>query len=514
MKNCLSMNKVVCLLAAGIFCGGVLDMVAQPELIPKRDEQYRPQLHFSPLRGWNNDPNGLVWLDGEYHLYYQYNPNENKWGPMHWGHAVSRDLIHWEDLPIALYPDKLGTIFSGSAVVDWNNTAGFGEGVIVAIYTSAGEKQTQSIAYSTDKGRTFTKYEGNPVIPNPGINDFRDPKVFWHEDSEQWVMSLATGSTISFYGSPNLKQWEKLSEFGEGIGSHSGVWECPDLFPLVLDKEKKWVLLVSNGGTPNGGTATQYFVGKFDGREFCADPAPYPLWLDSGRDNYASVTWSDEPNGRRLVIGWMSNWDYANQVPSQVWRGGFTLPRELTLTRHPDGHALLNTVPAKEILSYAGRASATLKKNLAPNESIGAFSEAKTGPWMAKVKLKMPEKGICDLVLSNNQSEQCVLRVNADKGILETDRSRSGKINFHGGFVSGSKGLLYMDEDEVNLTIFVDSASVEMFVENGVSPQTTILYPKLPYDYLKILNFSDSDKRISVKAEIYPLESIWKCKCK
>ena len=178
MKNCLSMNKVVCLLAAGIFCGGVLDMVAQPELIPKRDEQYRPQLHFSPLRGWNNDPNGLVWLDGEYHLYYQYNPNENKWGPMHWGHAVSRDLIHWEDLPIALYPDKLGTIFSGSAVVDWNNTAGFGEGVIVAIYTSAGEKQTQSIAYSTDKGRTFTKYEGNPVIPNPGINDFRDPKCF------------------------------------------------------------------------------------------------------------------------------------------------------------------------------------------------------------------------------------------------------------------------------------------------------------------------------------------------
>ena len=243
-------------------------------------EQYRPQIHFSAKRNWINDPNGLVYFDGEYHLFYQHNPLGPEWGNMSWGHAISTDLIHWKQLNVALMPDDLGDIFSGCAVIDKNNTAGFGNNAMVAIYTSAGKVQSQSIAYSTDKGRTFTKYSANPALANPGIADFRDPKVFWHNESNQWIMSLATNQTISFYGSANLKSWKRLSEFGNGIGSHGGVWECPDLFPLTTVNGRKWELLVSNSGAPNGGTGTQYFIGNFDGTNFTAEDAPYPLWLD------------------------------------------------------------------------------------------------------------------------------------------------------------------------------------------------------------------------------------------
>ena len=259
--------------------------------------------------------------------------------------------MHWKHLPVAISPDGLGTIFSGSAVVDKDNTAGFGKNAIIAFYTSAGEQQAQSIAYSLDNGRTFTKYNHNPVIANPNIQDFRDPKVFWYAPEKKWIMSLATSQTITFYASKNLKQWEKLSEFGENIGAHTGVWECPDLFPLSYKGETKWILFVSiNPGGPNGGNATQYFIGNFDGTTFTPDPLPYPLWIDYGRDNYAGVTWSNIPesDGRRIFLGWMNNWDYGNMVPTQNFRSAMTLPRELRLADNGE-HLVVASFPIKEI---------------------------------------------------------------------------------------------------------------------------------------------------------------------
>ena len=320
----------------------------------KPSEPHRPAFHFTPKTGWMNDPNGMVYYEGEYHLFYQYYPDSTVWGPMHWGHAISRDLVSWEHLPIALYPDSLGLIFSGSAVVDWKNTSGFGingKPPLVAMFTHhlmRGEKagrhdfQYQSLAYSNDKGRTWTKYAGNPVIPNTNaIHDYRDTKVFWYAPDQKWVVVLAAGDHIMLYNSPNLKDWTYLSSFGKDLGAHGGVWECPDLFPLKVQgtTQEKWVLIQNmNPGGPNGGSAAQYFIGDFNGKSFILDAqltGDLPLWLDHGRDNYAGVTWSDVPaaDGRRLFIGWMSNWDYAQVVPTKSWRSAMTLPRQLVLAK-------------------------------------------------------------------------------------------------------------------------------------------------------------------------------------
>ena len=334
-------------------------------------EPQRPQFHFSPPQMWMNDPNGMVYYKGEYHLFYQHYPEDKVWGPMHWGHAVSKDLVYWRNLPIALYPDSLGLIFSGSAVIDWKNTSGFGingQPPMVAMFTHhlmAGEKagrsdfQYQSIAYSNDAGRSWTKYKGNPVIPNPGIRDFRDTKVIWHEGSKQWIVVLAAQNQVRFYGSPDLKNWTFLSNFGAEHGNHGGVWECPDFFPLKVSgsNQTKWVLLQSiNPGGPNGGSATQYFVGEFDGKSFRNDNAPDKvLWIDWGRDNYAGVTWSDAPAGRRLFMGWMSNWDYAQNVPTHPWRSATTVARELSLRQTSEGLRVFSqAIPEQKKLRAKG----------------------------------------------------------------------------------------------------------------------------------------------------------------
>ncbi|MBL0882935.1 MAG: glycoside hydrolase family 32 protein, partial [Chitinophagaceae bacterium] len=308
------------------------------------EELYRPDIHFTPPKAWMNDPNGMVYYKGVYHLFYQHNPDSSVWGPMHWGHATSKDLIEWQHEPIALFPDSIGTIFSGSAVVDSNNTAGFakpGETALVAIYTqhnTEGERaggldfQTQSLAYSVDDGKTWIKYVENPVIKNPGIKDFRDPKVIWLASQQKWVMSLAAQNKILFYSSKDLKNWTAESSFGENTGAHGGVWECPDLFPMQYDGKTIWVLIVNlNPGAPNKGSGTQYFLGDFDGHHF----KPFTnqtLWLDYGPDNYAGVTWSNTGD-QKILIGWMSNWMYANQVPTTVWRSAMTIPRELKLMK-------------------------------------------------------------------------------------------------------------------------------------------------------------------------------------
>ena len=302
-------------------------------------EQHRPQIHFTPKAHWMNDPNGMFYNKGVYHLFFQYYPGASVWGPMHWGHATSKDLMHWQEQPIALYPDSLGYIFSGSAVVDKSNTSGFGKKgqvPIVAIFTHhnmEGEKekrndfQNQSIAYSLDDGKTWVKYAGNPVLHNPGIVDFRDPKVMWYEAQKKWIMTLATKDRVTFYSSPNLKEWTKESEFGETLGAHGGVWECPDLFTLYDNGKKVWALTVSiNPGGPNKGSATQYFLGDFDGNRF-TPLSTETKWIDYGTDDYAGVTWSNTGN-RKIFLGWMSNWQYATIVPTNIWRSATTIPRE------------------------------------------------------------------------------------------------------------------------------------------------------------------------------------------
>ncbi len=408
---------------------------AQTETSPTASgfkETHRPQFHFSPAKMWMNDPNGMVYHKGEYHLFYQHYPDSTVWGPMHWGHAVSKDMIHWEHLPIALYPDSLGWIFSGSAVVDVNNTSGLGSKEnppMVAIFTYHSDPkakrkdfQTQGMAYSTDNGRTWTKYKENPVLPNPGIADFRDPKVSWHEASKQWVMILAVADHVELYGSKNLKNWSKLSEFGKTHGAHGGVWECPDLFPLPIDGKQKWVLLLSiNPGGIHGGSATQYFIGNFDGKKFTSDnPPKTTLWLDYGKDNYAGVTWSNIPaaDGRRLFLGWMSNWQYANQVPTSPWRSAMTLPRELSLRKTGAGLRVVSQ-PVKELASIRGESKEipgqTIEGRVTISEGV-AFTVATSEVQLEFDSIRQGQD--VGIELSNEQGQRVLIGYNAVKKFL------------------------------------------------------------------------------------------------
>ena len=324
-------------------------------------DHYRPLFHFSPPAHWMNDPNGLVWYEGEWHLFYQHNLD----GKLHWGHAVSADLTRWTPLPTALFPDADGDVWSGSAVVDVEDVSGFfgGGSGLIAFWTHHNTlapprgPQAQCLSFSRDRGRTWTPYAGNPVVPNPHIADFRDPKVIHHKPSGQWVMAVAVFDRIHFYTSPDLKCWTFGSAFGEGQGSHAGVWECPDLFPLSVDGspgESRWVLIVSISG--EGCVRTQYFVGDFDGANFRSEnPAETILWSDGGMDNYAAVSWANVPSadGRRLWIGWMNNWAYAWDVPTVGWKGTMTLPREVRLRRMPEGIRLTQT-PVRELETRRG----------------------------------------------------------------------------------------------------------------------------------------------------------------
>lgn len=453
------------------------------------NEKYRPLYHFTPLYGWMNDPNGMVYNNGEYHLFFQHNPYGSKWGNMHWGHATSKDLINWEHQPGAIAPDSLGTIFSGSAVIDKNNTAGFGTNALIAIYTSAGETQTQSIAYSTDNGKTFTKYNQNPVLADPAIADFRDPKVFWHDGTNQWIMSLATSQTITFYGSKNMKEWTKLSEFGEGIGDHGGVWECPDLISLKTpDGKTKWVLFVSiNPGGPNGGSATQYFIGDFDGKTFTPDSLPYPLWLDYGRDNYAGVTWSNIPtsDGRHLFIGWMNNWDYANNVPIVNFKSAMTVPRELSLVNNGK-HLVLANAPAKEVLGLRKSESEKITKfEVVDTYTIDKLLDNNTGAYELLMTVKVEQGNKFNFKLSNSKGEYTDFIFDIDQEKLSVDRTKSGLTDFSSNFASVNVAPL-VKKDSYQIRLLIDKASAELFINNGELVSTNIIYPNEPYNSLTI----------------------------
>lgn len=454
------------------------------------NETYRPIYHFSPPYGWMNDPNGMVFHNGEYHLYYQFNPYGTKWGNMHWGHAVSKNLRKWEYLPVALSPDAIGTIFSGSAVIDKDNTAGFGKDALIAIYTSAGKSQTQSIAYSLDNGRTFTAYDQNPVLADPNIVDFRDPKVFWHDAAKQWIMSLATSQTITFYSSKNLKQWEKLSEFGEGTGAHGGVWECPDLFPLTYNGKTKWILFVSiNPGGINGGSATQYFIGDFDGKTFTPDTMNYPLWLDYGRDNYAGVTWSNIPasDGRRLFIGWMNNWDYANLIPTENFRSAMTLPRELKLT-HNGTHWVVSSVPVKELNELRKETEKLNNQSVEKSYVIEKLLDKNEGAYEVEFVVKPQQTDVFEFKLFNDKNEQVRFIFDLKNKNFAVDRSQSGNIDFSNNFASERINAPLTVKDSYKIRLFVDKNSTEIFINDGEIVQTNTVFPSAVYNSLSFDN--------------------------
>lgn len=482
-------------------------------------EPYRPQYHFSPEEKWMNDPNGLVYHDGVYHLFFQYYPGDIVWGPMHWGHAVSKDLVFWEHRPIALYPDGNGYIFSGSAVVDEDNTSGFGtvdNPPLVAIFTyhntdmeKAGrtDYQTQGIAYSLDNGETWTKFNQNPVIANEeGIRDFRDPKVFWHEESAQWIMVLVAGDHARFYRSGDLKTWEYLSSFGKESGAHGGVWECPDLFPLKANGQgsEKWVLLISiNPGAPNGGSGTQYFVGEFNGTGFTSDQKE-ARWLDWGTDNYAGVTYNNVPSGDRIFIGWMSNWAYANTTPTEAWRSAMTLPRTLTLKKTGDEYYLASYPLAELGTIFKSEVSRQLDLAAGENESIGFdhFSQS---------QLLFNTAGR-DFRLSfiNAGGDTLTLEVNGDQKHVTLDRSVSGKTDFDPDFAASRQLMPIggLPDGEVMFRMMMDWSSMELFINGGQYVLTAQVFPNGHYTELLIENTGEGPLNLK-NLEISRAESIW-----
>ena len=462
-------------------------------------EPYRPQFHFTPEEMWMNDPNGMVYNDGIYHLFYQYYPDDIVWGPMHWGHATSKDLIHWEHKPIALYPDKLGDIFSGSAVLDKENTSGFGTNEtppLVAIFTyhdMEGEKagrldfQTQGIAYSLDNGESWVKYAGNPVIGNKGIKDFRDPKVMWHEDSKSWIMSLVAGDRAQFYGSENLKEWKLLSEFGKNKGAHGGVWECPDLFKLKIEgtNEEKWVLLISiNPGAPNGGSGTQYFIGDFDGKTFTTDQNEVH-WVDWGTDNYAGVTFSNVPNDEKIFIGWMSNWTYARDTPTEKWRSAMTIPRKLSLKKIGATYELINYPVENLDVIIDGQQKKEIELDAGVSESI-SFDDFN----QSEVRFATAAKNFV-VTFKNEKNEELVLTMDGEKAQFLLDRTQSGQTDFQKNFAIVAKMPVgNLPEAEYEVRILMDRSSVEVFINEGQYVMTAQLFPNQDYRTLKIENTS------------------------
>lgn len=500
-------NKTKFMLLALIAIG--CSLKGQDIALKPYSEAYRPQVHFSPKEHWINDPNGMVYFNHTYHLFFQYYPNGTTWGPMHWGHAISKDLMHWKELPIALYPDSLGYIFSGSAVVDSNNTSGFGKGgkiPLVAIFTHhdpKGEKagrndfQNESIAYSLDEGNTWTKYAGNPVLKNPGIRDFRDPKVMWYAKEKKWVMTLATKDHITFYSSPDLKDWKKESEFGKEMGAHGGVWECPDLFPLKLNGKTYWVLIVNlNPGGPNGGSATQYFIGEFDGNRFI--PIDNNLrWLDYGPDEYAGITWSNTA-ARKIFLGWMSNWQYANQVPTEKWRNAMTIPRELAL-KQVDNKILLTSDPVKELTSIESK-PVKVSNYLLTGKGIKAI------PEQFLLEFNITRISDYSVMLLNDLGEELVIGYDNTKKQYFINRAKSGKIDFNPGFTKMAFAPRLTNIKSSNIKLVVDASSVELFADNGLTVMTSIFFPHKAFTRLK---FKNNKGTVFKNLKLLPLKSIW-----
>lgn len=449
-------------------------------------ESFRPVYHHTPAYGWMNDPNGMFYKDGVYHLYFQYNPYGSVWGNMHWGHSTSTDLMHWKFEGCAIVPDAWGAIFSGSCVVDHENTAGFGKEAVVAFYTSAkstpwGDIQMQSMAYSLDNGKTFTKYEGNPILTS-SEKDFRDPKVFWYAPGKHWVMILAVGQHMEIYSSVNLKEWKKESEFGAMQGAHGGVWECPDLVEIPVEgtREKKWVLICNlNPGGPFGGSAAQYFVGSFDGKKFVNESPTQTKWMDWGKDNYATVTWSNAPDGRCIALGWMSNWQYANNVPTRQYRSANTLARDLTLYR--EGQELyLKSTPSVEVKKARGKKVSIPSFKVSEKHEIVNLFEEKQGAYEVEIVIQNAGASKIDFCLLNDKGEKVSMYYDLNRKQFVMDRSESGTVDFSKDFPAVTVAPVNVDK-ELTLRLFVDRSSIEAFGEDGKFVMTNLVFPSQPY---------------------------------
>ena len=432
----------------------------------KNREQYRPVYHHTPAYGWMNDPNGMFYKDGVWNLYFQHNPYGSQWENMTWGHSTSTDLVHWKFQGDPVQPDAFGTVFSGSAVVDKENTSGFGKGAVIALYTSAGESQTQSMVYSTDNGKTFTKYEGNPVITS-NVPDFRDPHMFWNEDIKKWNMILAAGQHMEIYSSDNLKDWKLESSFGEMYGNHGGVWECPDLMKMKVrgTNKEKWMLICNiNPGGPFGGSATQYFIGDFDGHKFTCESKPeVTKWMDYGKDHYATVTFDNAPAGRRVAIAWMSNWQYANQVPTLQYRSGNSIPRDLGLFEYK-GETYCSVVPSPEMTA--------------------ARSKKATKSLSESCEMVVNLKGNATITLSNDKGEKVVMLYDAKAETFSMDRTKSGKMDFSNDFAATTKAPTYGKISQ--LRIFIDKSSIEVFDAEGKMAMTNLVFPTKPYNKVTV----------------------------
>ncbi|MCD7938161.1 MAG: GH32 C-terminal domain-containing protein [Tannerellaceae bacterium] len=451
-------------------------------------ETFRPLYHFTPLYGWMNDPNGLVYLDGEYHLYYQYNPYGSIWENMHWGHAVTKDFIHWEHLEVAIMPDELGTVFSGNCIIDTQNTAGFGKNAMIAFYTSAGKEQTQSIAYSTDQGRTFKKYDKNPVV-SADIPDFRDPNVFYHTPSEKWIMVIAAGQEVQLYSSENLLDWKYESSFGEGYGNHGGVWECPDLFEMEIEDQPgktKWVLLLNiNPGGIFGGSATQYFTGEFDGSVFTCESKPETVkWMDWGKDHYATITWSNAPDNRKIAIAWMSNWQYANQVPTKQYRSANSVPRELKLYRQQNESYLINE-PVEELkqLRKSEKTHPAIVVDRSKPYHIDSILEENEGAYELEIDFRNSSAEVFGFTLFNEKGDHVDLYYNLPEKRFYMDRTKSGLVDFSKDFPAITYAPVEK-ADTYKLRIFVDKCSIECFAGDGKFVMTNLVFPEEPYNRL------------------------------
>ena len=425
-------------------------------------EKYRPVYHHTPAWGWMNDPNGMFYKDGVWHLYFQHNPYGSQWENMTWGHSTSTDLLHWTFQGDPVEADAWGTIFSGSAVVDHNNTSGFGKGAVVAMYTSAGENQTQSIAYSNDNGQTFTKYAGNPVLTS-NTPDYRDPHVFWNEDIKRWNMIMAEGQHMDIYSSADLKEWKLESQFGAEYGNHGGVWECPDLMKMKVrgTDQYKWMLICNiNPGGPFGGSATQYFVGQFDGHKFTCESAPeVTKWMDYGKDHYATVTFDNAPDGRRVAMAWMSNWQYANQVPTMQFRSANSVPRDLDLYEY-EGQTYCGVTPSPELAAAR------------PKKATKTLTDA--------CEMVVTLKGNATITLANDKGEQVVMTYDEKSRTFAMDRTKSGQKDFSDDFAALTVAPVHGKMSQLRL--FIDRSSIEAFDADGKMAMTNLVFPTKPYN--------------------------------
>ena len=475
-----------------------------------REKKFRPVYHHTPLYGWMNDPNGMFYKDGTYHLYFQHNPYGSTWGNMTWGHSTSTDLVHWHGEDIAIEPDAYGSIFSGSVVVDHYNTAGFGEGAIVAFYTSAksspwGDSQSQSMAYSTDGGKTFTKYGGNPVLTSDK-RDFRDPKVFWYAPGKHWVMILASGQEMEIYSSRDLKAWKKESSFGAKQGAHGGVWECPDLIELPVEgtDETRWVLICNiNPGGPFGGNAAQYFVGTFDGKKFVNESPTETKWMDWGKDHYATVTFNNAPDGRVIALGWMSNWQYQTVLPTMQYRGANTIARDLSLYRNADGELVMRCAPSPEIEAARVETHEIPSFRVKDSYEVPSLLDDNDGAYEIEMQLKNSGSSRIILTLSNDKGEKVHMHYDIARKQFVMERSESGRTDFSRDFPALTVAPVD-DTDTINLRLFVDRSSIEAFGDGGKFVMTNRVFPSAPYNRLTFETWRGNFKVKSLK--VYKLK--------